>query len=182
MKVIFDFDDVLFSATRFRKEALYPFFEKLGIPQADIDAYYQIVRLEGFSVKNLLAHFKLDENLNESILHNAPIFVNQDLVEIAKSLGKENCFIATFGNESWQIEKIDRSGITPLFNKIFYTQESKKDFIHDICAQFPEEKIIFVDDKAKHFEDIDFSKCPNLKTVLFDDQGVENLRKEIATK
>ena len=37
------------------------------------------------------------------------------------------------------------------------------------------EEVIFVDDKAKHFEDLDFKKYPNLKTVLYDDKGFEKL-------
>ena len=46
--------------------------------------------------------------------------------------------------------------------------DEKRELIEKICAEYKDEPILFIDDKIKHFEDLDFKKCPNLKTILYD--------------
>ncbi len=175
MKYIFDFDDVLFYTTRRRHEHLFPLLERAGIARGDMEEYYKkaLTGYSGyFSMKELLAHFSLEEQMYEEIMRGSENFVNTELIEIVKKIGKKNCHIITYGDKEFQLDKIKRSGITPLFSKIFIVQGGKKEIIEKICAKYKNEKVIFVDDKAHHFKDLDFKKYPNLKTILYTGQSV----------
>ena len=96
-------------------------------------------------------------------------------MNIIKKLGKENCYIVTLGNEEFQRDKIKRAGIESLFFKIVVVWGSKKEAVEKICAKHINEKVIFIDDKAKYFEDLDFKKYPNLKTILYNERGFEKV-------
>lgn len=180
MKFIFDFDDVLFNTKEFLKH-LYGCIEKAGVPRNIAEEYYKKVGGTQFSLKKLLTYFSLRENLNEEILRESKSFINEELLKIVQKLGKENCFIITHANKEWQLDKIKSTGVDSFFSEIIVVGESKKQAVEKICAQYVDEEVIFIDDKAKYFEDLDFKKCPNLKTILYDEQGIEKLKKEIKT-
>ncbi len=167
MKYIFDFDDVIFYATKRRYESTYPKLKKIGISHKDIDDYYNKNRENLFTIKKLLAHFNLDEEYYAEMMHEIEDFKNMELVEIIKNLGKENCYIISFGDEEFQLDKIKRTGIADLFSEIIIVQGPKKEAIEKIASQYKNETIIFIDDKVHHFEDLDLVKHPNLKTVHF---------------
>lgn len=182
MKYIFDFDDVLFNTSthpnNFR-ENIYSNLEKVGISPKLAKEYVERERWNKFSLKKMLAHFSTKEDLYEKIMSNNKIFLNQDLIRIIEKLGKNNCYLITYGDEEFQIDKITRTGINDLFAEIIAVPGSKKIAIEKICAQCKDEKVLFVDDKAKHFEDLDFATYTNLKTILFDEKGLEKLKTEI---
>lgn len=180
MKFIFDFDDVLFFTTRHRKEHMFVLLEKVGIPLAEIEEYYKKARLEGLLLKNMLAHFLASKRINqkklyEEIMAENKNFINVALLETIKKLGKDNCFLITHGGTEFQKDKIKRTGVAPLFSKIIIIQGSKKEAVEKICAKHKDEKVIFIDDKVTCFEDLDFKKYPNLKTILYDEHGLEKL-------
>lgn len=180
MKFIFDFDDVLFHTTRRRNEHLWPFLEKLGIPREKIEEYYTENRKNHFSMKKLLAHFSI-ENLYEKAMHQYENFVNKNLLQIVKRVGKSNCYLITYGDKEFQLDKIKRTGMADLFREIIVvSRDHKKELIEKICKKHQKEKVIFVDDKIKHFQNLDFKKCPKLKTILYDEQGFEKLLAEIS--
>ncbi|MEK7471317.1 MAG: HAD hydrolase-like protein [Patescibacteria group bacterium] len=179
MKYIFDFDDVLFNNTKQFKDHMYACLEKAGIPRTQAKEYYKGVRISGFWLKEMLSHFSLKEDWYEKILERSENFLNKDLVNEIKKLGKENCYIVTHGGEEWQLDKIKKTDITSLFSKIIVVQGSKKESVEKICAKHKNEKVIFIDDKVKHFENLDFKKYPNLKTILYTGQSVESLMEEI---
>ena len=173
MKYIFDFDDVIFYTTKHRLNHMFPILEKLGISREQIDAYYKKTRLEGFSLRNTLnfffPHQKKDEHesLHEEIMQSGKNYINIELMEFIKKLGKENCFLITHGGGEFQKEKIRRAGAEPLFSEIIILIGSKKEAVEKICEKFKNETVVFVDDKPQYFEDLDFKKYPNLKTVLY---------------
>lgn len=175
MKYIFDFDDVLFHNSKKFKEHMFMCLEKAGIPRAEAEKYYKEVRVNEFWLKRLLSHFSLKENLYEEILKKSENFTNKELLKIIKELGKENCHIVTRGGEEWQLDKIKRSGIEPLFSDIIAVWGSKKEAVEKICARHKDEEVLFIDDKVENFEDLDFLKYSNLKTILYDEQGFEKL-------
>ena len=168
MKYIFDFDDVLFFTTKHRKEHLYPLLEKSGVPKDKIEDYYKKARLEGLSLKDMLAHFD-KEDLYETIMSAGANFINTELLETIKKLGKENCFLITHGGVEFQQDKIKRSGVAPLFSKIIIILGSKKEAVEEICEKYKNEEVFFIDDKIQYFSDLDFKKYPNLKTILYDE-------------
>lgn len=175
MKFIFDFDDVLFHNTKLFKEHMYMCLEKAGIFRAEAEKYYKEVRVNEFWLKELMAHFSLKESFDEELLSESKNFVNKELVKIIKKLGRLNCYIVTQGGEKWQKDKIKKVDIEPLFSDVITVWESKKEAVEKICAKYKNEDVVFIDDKVKHFENLDFKKYPNLKTILYDEQGLEKL-------
>ena len=106
-------------------------------------------------------------------MSKCPDFVNKKLIGIIKKLGKENCYLVTYGEHEFNKEKVERSGIASLFSEIDIVPGSKKEIIYNICNRNKNEKVLFIDDKVKFFEDLDMTKCPNLKTILYDEHGLE---------
>ena len=174
MKYIFDFDDVLFQTGRRRYEHMYPRLKKAGISTHDIDEYYQKVRGELFSMKKLLAHFSLKEDYYEEMMREIETFNNEELLKEIKKLGKSNCYIISYGDTEFQLDKIKRTGVASLFSEIIVVQESKKKMVEKICTKHKDEKVFFIDDKAENFKDLDFKKSPNLKTILYTGQNLES--------
>ena len=179
MKFIFDFDDVLFDNTKQFKEHMYASLEKAGVPRDKAEEYYKEIGGSQFWLKEMLAHFSLKESLYEEILKESKNHVNKELLSIIKKLGRENCYIVTHGYEEWQKAKIKSAGIDSLFTEITVVSESKKEAVEIICERHKDEKVLFIDDKARHFETLDFTKYPNLKTILYDEQGLEKVMEEI---
>jgi FMN phosphatase YigB (HAD superfamily) len=187
MKYIFDFDDVIFNNTAQFKVHMYSCLENVGIPKEKAEEYYKEVRMDGFSVKKLVSTIFIKENITiiteeelcEAILSKCRDFLNTELIEIIKNLGRENFFIVTHGIEEYQLEKIKRTEITSLFSRIVVVQDSKKEAIEAICNDYKDEKVLFIDDQIKRLIDLDMEKAPNLKTVLFDEHGLEKLKQEI---
>ena len=173
MKYIFDFDDVLFHNTKKFKEHMYITLEKAGISRDVAEKYYKTVRENQFWLKDFLRHFSLPESLYEKMMDETKGFTNKELLNVLRTLGKENCYIVTHGNEEYQRDKIRITGIEPLVSEIIVISDSKKNAVEEICARHSEETVIFIDDKEHHFKNLDFKKYPNLKTILYDENGTQ---------
>ena len=132
MKFIFDFDDVLFNNTKQFKPHMYMCLEKAGVPRSIAEPYYKEVRVNKFWLKDLLLHFSLNENLYEEILEKSENYLNEELINVVKKLGKENCYILTHGGEEFQLDKIKRTGISHLFTDIIITFNTKTTAIEEI--------------------------------------------------
>ncbi|MFA6353590.1 MAG: hypothetical protein WCW93_01520 [Candidatus Paceibacterota bacterium] len=178
MKYIFDFDDVLFNTScnpkNFR-EHIYSSLEKAGVPHNLSKEYVEKERWNKFSLKKMLAHFSVNENMYKEIMGKNKSFVKNELITWIKKLGKSNCYVVSYGEAEYQIDKIERTGVSSLFSEIIVVSGSKKEAIEKICTKHKEEKVVFIDDKAKHFEDLDFKKYPNLKTILYTGQNAKSL-------
>ena len=63
----------------------------------------------------------------------------------------------------------------------FIRHDSKQlaEGIQNLCRKHADEEIIFVDNDANFFNDIDMMQCENLKTVLFNENGIGNLEVEL---
>jgi len=179
MKFIFDFDDVLFNTSsnpRNFKEHIYSSLEKAGVPYNLSKEYIEKERWNKFSLKKMLAYFSVNKNVYKEIMSKGESFVKNELVTWIKKLGKSNCYIVSYGEEEFQLDKIKRAGVAPLFSEIIVVSDSKKEAVEEICTKHKDEEVIFIDDKALHFKDLDFKKYPNLKTILFDEEGLEKLK------
>ena len=174
MKFIFDFDDTLFNNTTQFKEHMFICIEETGIARDVAEEYYRKVRWNQFSLKNLLIHFHI-ENIYEKIMSECKNFVNKDLMDIVKKLGKENCCVVSNGEKEFQLDKINRSQIADFFQVIYTVPGSKKEVIEKICLENKNDLVVFVEDKPKFFEDLDMNVCQNLKTILYDAQGLNKV-------
>lgn len=175
MKYIFDFDDVLFNNSNGLKQAMYAQLEAVGISKDIAYTYYKTVREKKFSLKSFLEDLLkkygkdvgLVDEMYENIMAECPNFTNKELVDKIDKLGSDNCFMVTNGELKFQKDKIDRANISHYFKEIFVVPGSKNEVIYDICTRYKDEKVIFVDDKVKFFEDLDLSRCPNLENILY---------------
>lgn len=178
MKFIFDFDDVLFHTTKHFKEHMLSVMEKVGAPRSFVIEYLDKERWKLFSLKKLVARFAPinKESVYEEIMGKSDVFINYELFELIKKLGKSNCFIVTYGEKEFQLDKIGRTGLTHLFSEIIVTPGSKKEAVKKICLKYKDEEVVFIDDKEHHFKDLDLKQYPNLKTILYDENGLEKLK------
>ncbi|MFA6523975.1 MAG: hypothetical protein WC264_01020 [Candidatus Paceibacterota bacterium] len=174
-KYIFDFDDVLFFNTEKFKKHMYKCFEEIGVQYDTVKKYYRIEKEKGWVLHNLVASVLKGENLNliskeeltEKIMGECKNFINKELIDQIKQLETENCYMVTHGVKEYQLEKINRTGLKPLFTQIFIVQDTKKGPVEMICEQFKDNEVVFIDDKEKRFADLDFVKYTNLRKVLY---------------
>ena len=186
MKVIFDFDDTLFSTKDFKKY-FYSYVGKFGISYESARDYYLNIRGGEFSLKKYLSDLLAQKGLMgvnvgkvyKDILSQCPNFIDHKLIKLVKKIGRENCYIVSNGEKEFQQDKIKKSGIGKLFGDIHIVPASKKEVIEKICGKNKKERIIFIDDKIRFLNDLDLKKCPNLKTILYDEQGLEKLKAEL---
>jgi len=174
-KYIFDFDDVLFFNTEKFKKHMYKCLEEVGIQHDTVKKYYKIEKEKGWVLHNLVASVLKGENitsinkeeLSEKIMGGCKNFINNELIDQIKRLEVENCYVVTHGVNEYQLEKINRTGLKPLFTQIFIVQDTKKGPVEMICEQFNDDEVVFIDDKEKRFADLDFGKYHNLRKVLY---------------
>lgn len=174
-KYIFDFDDVLFFNTEKFKKHMYQCFEEVGVSYDKVKQYYKIEKEKGWILQNLVESVLTGENittitkedLSEKIMKECKNFVNTLLIDKIKELDTENCYMVTHGVTEYQLEKVRRTELEPLFCDISVVQNTKKGSVEAICEQFKDQEVIFVDDKEKRFADLDFEKYPNLRKVLY---------------
>ena len=187
IKLIFDLDDVLFDNTKQLKERIYYCLEKSGVSRIVAEKYYKEVREREFSLKDFISHLLIKQKIkkvsgdkiHEEIMSKCKDFVNQDLLKIVRKVGKNNCYLVSKGGKEHQLDKIKRSNMGSLFAEINIVAESKSEIVERICNENPNSRLIFIDDKIKHIKEIDMKKCKNLKTILFDKNGLKKLISEI---
>ena len=193
MKLILDFDDVLFNA-RGLKDVMFRVLSEHGVENGE-ELYNRERSRPGniFMPKEFLRNacstldmedddvvteVNVDELYNE-IMRECPRLINQELVALVASIGKENCYIISNGSQEFQMDKIIRSGLQALVGDIIVVPGSKKQEIEKICKRFPNEEVIFADDKSIFLNDLDRDVCKNLKTVIYNENGLENLTAEV---
>ncbi len=182
-KYIFDFDDVLFFNTEKFKKHMYACFEEVGVDYDTVKKYYKIETEKGWTLPGLVASVLKGENitsiskeeLSEKIMGECKNFVNNELIDQIKKLEVKDCYMVTHGVKEYQLGKVERTGLGPLFTQIFTVLDTKKGPVENICEQFKDDEVIFVDDKEKRFADLNFEKYPNLRTVLY--TGPESINK-----
>jgi hypothetical protein len=166
MKYIFDFDDTLFDSKKF-KEIIFDTVSKTSrtvSSRAEVENYYNEEKAAGkpFSLHKLLAKFGCEEKFDE-IMHYAPLLLNRKLIDVIRKLGRENCYIVTYGDDEFQRQKIKWSEIEPFFNKIGTTTTSKNEQIAEICRVNAKDEVVFIDNiKQKGLESIS-----NLTPIIY---------------
>ena len=193
MKIIFDFDDVLSYNTKNIKEHMYACLEKAGIPREESESFYIKTRgerkLHGnqFSLKEFITTLfekkgiktVSEKKIYEDILSKIKNSLNMELIEIVKKIGKDNCYLVSNGDIEYQTDKVRKSGIKELFREFYPVTGTKKEIVEKICEKHKDEPVIFIDDRQYYFEDLDMEKCKNLKTILYDENGLEKVRETI---
>jgi len=184
MILIVDFDDVLFDAAEL-KEKFFSVLEAHGVKNPRDHYTYERANDRPFSLRGFLNRVCKEEGvtvpteeLYEEIMSVCHELRNEELVTLMADVGKESTYIVTSGEEEFQRDKIARSGIGEHAKVIIVVPGSKKEAIENICKQFPNETVIFVDDKVKFFSDLDMAAHPNLKTILYTNHDVRKVVEE----
>lgn len=186
MKLIVDFDDVLFDVGTL-KEKFFTVLEARGIQNARDEYVFERKNDRPFSLRLFLKRICGVEGMSESeveVMYQEIMSVchdlrNVELLELFKENGKENCFIVTSGEEEFQLDKIKRTGADEYVSEVIVVPGTKKAIVESLCIRFTGEQVIFIDDKQKFFDDITMEKCPNLRTMLFDKYTVDLVREAI---
>lgn len=192
MKIIFDFDDVLFDNISFKKK-VFSYFEKYGLSNEVCESLYKKHRAH-FSLRKLYDEVSVYtgktfpqgefEIFHKYTFSNFGTYVNSSLVTIIEKVGKENCFILTAGDAQFQNEKIIESGLITHIDKehIIIVKDDKKESLLSLCTLHRDEIFIFVDDKEKHTQGAIDLHLSNLHVVLYDSNGFTTLINIIDTQ
>jgi FMN phosphatase YigB (HAD superfamily) len=186
MKLLLDFDDVLFDTSRL-KETFFAVLNRHGVLRAKEKYHFERANDRPFSLKLFIRRLCKEKGIGnqeadamyDEVMSVCGNLVNQDLVRILERVGSKNCYLITNGDEGFQKDKIICSGIKRFIEDVVIVPGTKKFAIESLCAKFPDEPVIFVDDREKFFEDIDTATHKNLKTVLYDGTGVGKLEQAI---
>jgi FMN phosphatase YigB (HAD superfamily) len=184
MKVVFDFDDVLFDAKRF-KGIIFEKMTAWGV--VAVEEKYKETResRKPFSLQEFIRKGTVDtsednvEAVYKEILAEAKGLLNPRMVALMQALGRENCIILTNGDNEFQQAKILESGASELACEVVIVPGGKGESLRVICARHSEEEIVFVDDKLDFINEVTGEGFDNLKTVLFNTNGYSNLVAEI---
>lgn len=190
MKIIFDFDDVVFDAKKFKRN-VFSGLLSYGIDENVVKEIYNNHRKifnPSLLYKEVLEKNKIhisSEEINQlidNLFQGLPIYIDQRMIDLMCYVGKENCFIVTAGDEDFQRKKIKFSlgDAMVLDNHILFVKEKKDEKLKYICELYKDEAIIFVDDKDTHIQEVKALKMNNLYTVLYDEQGFDSLHAMIS--
>ncbi len=192
MKYIFDFDDILFNNTAQFKPHMFKLLAEAGAPEADARVYYQKVRAKEFSLRDfittLLTRYGITNitpgALYEDIMRECHNFLNLELMEEIKKIGKENCYIVSNGENDFNWDKIRYSGVLEFFDikNVHVVPDTKKFKIKEICDANKNSDVIFIDDKVQFTRDTSLKDCPNLTTIMYRGEKLAGLVRKINSR
>ena len=160
MKILIDFDDVIFDTETFKEKHLFGAFEQFGVSAGDVKKRYAEYRilLPKFSLSRFINYViyehKVDtdeEKINEIVFTGVHKLVFEFISKLATKFGEDNITLLTFGDREFQERKINGAGVRSLFAEIIYTEEDKADFVQRYALLHGNEKVIFIDDSFRHF-------------------------------
>lgn len=179
MKVILDFDDLLFKTKEFFSP-LQAIFQDFGISPELFHTTYEEVRRDSNGkdfcyhfdahIQKLKSHIDFDDQgllqALPGVFRKASEYLFPDSIDFVKFLKENGCEITilSFGDNEFQREKIEGSGIADYVDRVFITQASKGQFFED--QHFEQgEKVYFFDDRVHFLEDAK-KRAPAIITVL----------------
>ncbi|MCF7843750.1 hypothetical protein K9M47_02535 [Candidatus Gracilibacteria bacterium] len=189
MKIIFDFDDVIFDTQSFKQKVfsglnscgvdsevvkgLYGSHRRLFNPSS---IYRDVVVISGKNIS--------EEKVNEAIdnlFQDIGKYIDKRITDIIYSTGKDNCFILTAGDEDFQRLKIQNSLDKSVINNehVIFVKDNKDSKVKEICEKYPNESIIFVDDKNEHINEVAALNLKNLYPILYNKDGFDILSSKI---
>ena len=193
MKAIFDFDDTIFDAERFKREALFTAFlsqksesakvdiEKLSQTYTDFRSQNNIFDINIF-INFVIKKFSLVDVDRDQIFLEMKLkiknFVKREYLAIFEKIGKENIFVLSKGEHDFQMFKISLSDILDKVDSVKVIQGSKRELVLDYCNMWSGEEVVFVDDKI---ENLLLGDAPdNLRQIFVGDY--ESLSQEYKDK
>lgn len=188
MKIIFDFDDVIFDSNAF-KQRIFSGLVSSGIPSDVIKDLYighratfspAVLYREAVEKNGLKISEKSINNAVNNLVQNIDSYIDHRIISLIDSFGKENCFIVTAGDKDFQKMKVSASLSDVVFDEhCFFVEKKKSEVLKSICEKYKDEPVIFVDDKSRYMDEANSLNIQNLHPVLYRHDGFDVLSLKI---
>lgn len=178
MKIILDFDDVIFNTRKFSRDYRKVFFNH-GISGKIFSETYRgqvpskkriydfQKHIEAISVRHPIDMSGFKKEIG-AFLKTAAVYVFPDAFAFFDKFGKKNLFLVSFGTKEFQGAKIDNAKISRYFAKTVVSDKPKSFGVAMALKNSgiqKKEKIFFFDDRAELIEEVK-KKYPGIFTVL----------------
>ncbi|MFA5871994.1 MAG: HAD family hydrolase [Parcubacteria group bacterium] len=176
MKIILDFDDVLFNTKAFKRD-LINVFKKNGVSEKDFLATYKdypvitkkgILKYDPFWQIKILGErrgidvVKTRQDMLE-FLNNCPQYVFRDATGFLKKFSKNKLYLVSYGHTGFQDKKIEQSGLGGFFGKIVVTDKMKAAVMRRFIRKGKD--MVFIDDRVDQINAVK-KYFPNSLTFL----------------
>ncbi len=181
MKILFDFDDVLFNTRKFKKD-YFEIFKRHGVSKNVFDeCYYDSLDEKDIKhydptehIRKICEKIEIDLKVfNEEIedfLRDTSGYVFKDVLPVLEKFQKTELQILSFSKTNFQKTKIYNSGIVNFFDQIRITNQMKGKVISEMIhaeEAVKKQRIFFIDDRVEQLESVKW-KCPQVATILCD--------------
>jgi len=172
-----DFDHTLFDTDKFFWVDLRNKILENGINISCWDKSYKKVRRDGYTLEKHINEIGKTCNKNIEIGKLKDIIGNEfsdlkkylfnDSVSFLKKLkhGGDKIYLLSFGNSDWQNYKVEGSGISNLFDDVFYQEKENAKIDKILEFKNEAEKIVVVDNSTQQLDEIK-NKLPSATTYL----------------
>jgi FMN phosphatase YigB (HAD superfamily) len=180
MKIFVDFDNTIFDTKHKFLDRFFDVFYYYGVSREDFDntlPHFSKTSLqtgECYSPKKHIKKIKkiTGKNIDEKVflqemsefLEDLEKYVFEDFYQFVNGFDKKDLIILSYGDYEFQKQKINGSGVVQFFEDVIITQGDKTKEIEKYMQDFPNEKIVLVDDKLGYFENAKKSKL-NIQTI-----------------
>jgi FMN phosphatase YigB (HAD superfamily) len=165
MKIILDFDDVLFNTKAF-KIGLIRVFKKNRVSEKDFLVTYKdyptltkkgLLKYDPFQQIKILGErrgintAKTRRDMLE-FLKSCPQYVFREVAEFLGKFLKNKLFLVSYGHTGFQDKKIEKCEIGKYFKKIVVTDKMKVVAMRRFLRK--DEKIVFIDDRVSQIDEV----------------------------
>lgn len=167
--ILLDFDRTLFDTEKFITKTKNIFYE-FGINEQEFTKKYKKIR--PYSIKKHVLSTKIKEKKallekTNQLIEQSSAFLFFDTKNFLIFLQKNNIksILTTYGNKNFQNQKIEKSNIKKLLDKIQITSDNNKEAVYKkIINKNKTKKIFILDDLKANTKNITI-KTPKLKTI-----------------
>ena len=185
MKIFVDFDNTIFDTRHQFLNDFFGVFDKYGVSREvfySTLSYFSKTSLqtgECYSPESHIREIKklTEQNINEKqFLQEMEIFLedlekyvfDEDFYEFANNFDKKDLIILSYGEDNFQSQKINGSGVKQFFEDVIITQGDKtkeiEKYIQKCCGRDSVQVPVLIDDKLGYFESVKHSQL-NIKTI-----------------
>lgn len=162
MKIFLDFDDVIFNTAKFkqdyseifylvgisRQELKNEYYTSKNGPNGLIKTHDPMALLERLEKKKNISYEKVKSDIKDFLVDTRS-YVFKDFYPFAEEFTKDNLGLISFGDISFQTEKIKGSQIASFFSIIEITDQHKGKVLKNLLKkqELKNERLVFIDDR-----------------------------------
>ncbi len=177
MKILIDFDDVLFNTKKFKEDYKKVFLNNWVDDKLFNETYYSKYVSEKRKSKLYLMEkhlkrlgkcginiYQLRKNINK-LVKNSKNYVFDDTNYFLKKFDKSQIYLLSFGKDKFKDDKIRYSDIKKNIKKIILTNKLKAETVKKLKIDKSDAPIIFLDDRVEQITSIK-NHNPDIITIL----------------